>query len=530
MPQAAPSPMPAAPPVASASTANPEGVQTFSAVLEKASSPRQSAGIQADESQGTSRGDGPAVHGTTRREAKSSDSRASDGKGRSSISGEKPLPSPVASDKIVPVAVAPPALSWNAGKDLKGDTTSSANAAIDSTSGVEAAGSLAGATQQENAFQVDSTGSTGPTAADGTAQRDGVEDSTLPTVTKSAVSSSALTELPTSDSKPQPGGATQPHDSSHGRADISDDREAQSGAKVDSDPLAVPLSGVAATLLSPAPAPLVPTPWNLEIGNAQGTQGKPGLDAPRGNSTDDVTGTTRKNVDASGGAKAQSRRDDSTSSTSSSAADQGGGIAPAKPTDASPSFAAAFSLAGTQPSATGADGKNVSLGSSSDASDRQASHLSQDSMGATQSQAQVESPVAYPTSLVNSARLVERMGESELRLGIRAGEFGSVDIRTSMIHSQFTAEISTEHGELGRALAAELPSLQSRLTEQRVAVANITLQNHSDSHSTASEQQKSNDGRQVYATTPASGRDESVIPAFAAFEVTEPASRLDIHM
>jgi flagellar hook-length control protein FliK len=131
---------------------------------------------------------------------------------------------------------------------------------------------------------------------------------------------------------------------------------------------------------------------------------------------------------------------------------------------------------------------------------------------------------------VQSAKLVERIGEAELRLGIRAGEFGSVDIRTSMVRNQFSAEISVERGELGRVMAAELPSLQSRLTEQGVPVASITVQNHSGSSSSASDQREPRERQQQYATNLLSGRDEGPMPALIAFEGTALASRLDIHM
>ena len=138
----------------------------------------------------------------------------------------------------------------------------------------------------------------------------------------------------------------------------------------------------------------------------------------------------------------------------------------------------------------------------------------------------------YPASMFSSAKLIEHMGESELRLGIRSGEFGSVDIRTSMGRNQVTAEISVERGELGRVLAAELPSLQNRLSEQRIPVANIVVQNQGGGNSGTSEQQKP---RQEPATLSESftnpQQEASVAPAVAAMAVAgNSGSRLDIHM
>lgn len=142
------------------------------------------------------------------------------------------------------------------------------------------------------------------------------------------------------------------------------------------------------------------------------------------------------------------------------------------------------------------------------------------------------SSTVYPTVVLSSAKLVERMGESELRLGIRAGEFGNVDIRTSMARNQFTAEISVERGELGRVLAAELPSLQNRLSEQRIPVANIVLQNPSAGNSGQSEQQKPREGQPMPSSSYETPREETAAtPNPAAFVgAAEPGLRLDLHM
>jgi len=94
-------------------------------------------------------------------------------------------------------------------------------------------------------------------------------------------------------------------------------------------------------------------------------------------------------------------------------------------------------------------------------------------------------PIANPEAgvMLHSAKLLERMGQSEVRLGIQAGEFGNIDIRTSMNHDKVTAEISVEHADLGRALAAELPSLQNKLAEHRISPASLVLQSQTDSSS-----------------------------------------------
>ena len=131
---------------------------------------------------------------------------------------------------------------------------------------------------------------------------------------------------------------------------------------------------------------------------------------------------------------------------------------------------------------------------------------------------------------MHAARLVERLGESELRVGVNTGEFGKVDIRTSMGRNQFTAEISVERGELGRVLAAELPNLHTRLSEQHLPTANITVQDHSAGAS--GDQQGSRQDRtlaQTMNTSSSAGElDTSWLPPVA--EALEAGTGLDIHM
>jgi flagellar hook-length control protein FliK len=138
---------------------------------------------------------------------------------------------------------------------------------------------------------------------------------------------------------------------------------------------------------------------------------------------------------------------------------------------------------------------------------------------------------ANPGALLSTAKLLERMGETELRLGIRGGELGSVDIRTSMAHNQFTAQISVERGDLGRAMAADLPNLESRLSEKSIPVGNIVLQNYAGENSGASEQQKPREQATSFHS-PATVQEENVAAPVAAPVMTSSAygSRLDVHM
>ena len=46
---------------------------------------------------------------------------------------------------------------------------------------------------------------------------------------------------------------------------------------------------------------------------------------------------------------------------------------------------------------------------------------------------------------------------------MHSAEFGDISIRTSVSQQQLTAQISVDHSELGSAISAHLPSLQSKL-------------------------------------------------------------------
>jgi len=140
-------------------------------------------------------------------------------------------------------------------------------------------------------------------------------------------------------------------------------------------------------------------------------------------------------------------------------------------------------------------------------------------------------PVTLPVSSpLQVAKLMERAEQTELRVGIQAGEFGSVDIRTSMARNQFSAEISVERGELGRALSAELPSLHSRLAEQRLPMPNITLQDHSAGNQSGDFRQGTRQNQYQQPANYSGGFEPGAGVPMVAAELADASARLDIHM
>jgi hypothetical protein len=287
-------------------------------------------------------------------------------------------------------------------------------------------------------------------------------------------------------------------------------------------------SGKSLTVIPSAPVAAATGPEKMDPGKPLGVEVQPIIDKSRGIVMLDASGPTRKTAEVTGGAKSQPHKEDSASPDSSQASDPAT-IIPAKAIE-TVSF---LSVAGNQSLMTPAEVANTIGPVSHDAVDRQPGQPDQPdqkSAIAAESQAPAEIASAYPPSLVHSAKLVERIGEAELRLGIRAGEFGSVDIRTSMVRNQFTAEIAVERGELGRAMTAELHGLQSRLIERGIPEVVVTVQNHVGGQSTASEQHKPRDGRQMYSTKGENGQPDGSMTPLVASEATTASSRLDIHM
>jgi flagellar hook-length control protein FliK len=74
------------------------------------------------------------------------------------------------------------------------------------------------------------------------------------------------------------------------------------------------------------------------------------------------------------------------------------------------------------------------------------------------------SNVAGPagSSSINSARVIQSMNETEMRVGMHSTEFGDISIRTMVTQQQLQAQISVDHSELGSALSAHIPSMQAK--------------------------------------------------------------------
>jgi flagellar hook-length control protein FliK len=175
------------------------------------------------------------------------------------------------------------------------------------------------------------------------------------------------------------------------------------------------------------------------------------------------------------------------------------------------------------------DNKPLAPTASPKASDATPKNLGQASAPA-EAEVLAEASGLHIGSPLQVAKLMERAGETELRVGIQAGEFGSVDIRTSMVRGQFSAEISVEQRELGRAMTAELPALHNRFEEQRLPLANIILQDHSHAGGSGDAGQGQRHQQEMQPTRIFGGDDANAATPMVAAETLETGTGLDVHI
>ncbi|MGC9199465.1 MAG: hypothetical protein ACP5E5_11105 [Acidobacteriaceae bacterium] len=76
---------------------------------------------------------------------------------------------------------------------------------------------------------------------------------------------------------------------------------------------------------------------------------------------------------------------------------------------------------------------------------------------------------------VNVARVMQTMGQSEMRVEMRSPEFGDISIRTSIWNQQMQAQISLDHSALSQTLVTHLPMVQARLGEEYGLHASIEV-------------------------------------------------------
>jgi hypothetical protein len=112
---------------------------------------------------------------------------------------------------------------------------------------------------------------------------------------------------------------------------------------------------------------------------------------------------------------------------------------------------------------------------------------------------------------INTARLIQSMGETEMRVGMRSSEFGDISIRTSVSQQQMVAQISVDHGDLGTAISAHIPSIQEKLGNEYGLHASIQLNQGGASFSDERGQSSQRDQKAFVRSAPNGGPAAAVV-------------------
>jgi hypothetical protein len=89
-------------------------------------------------------------------------------------------------------------------------------------------------------------------------------------------------------------------------------------------------------------------------------------------------------------------------------------------------------------------------------------------------------PIVVPQAVpvINTAKLIQSMGQSEMHVGMRSTDFGNISISTSATRGLISAQISLDHGELARTLAAHLPEMQAKFGGNQAMNVRIDMNGH----------------------------------------------------
>jgi len=165
-------------------------------------------------------------------------------------------------------------------------------------------------------------------------------------------------------------------------------------------------------------------------------------------------------------------------------------------------------------------------------------------MKATDSAATTASATPQAQPVINSAKLIQSVGQSEMRVGMRSSEFGNISISTSTTRDSISTQISLDHGELAKELAAHLPEIQARLGGDQAANVRIdtnggmagqgTGTSGSTSNGSADEsrggRQQSNNAASSYASNSVVERQASSAASAATTGYGSIDARLDIRV
>ncbi len=88
-------------------------------------------------------------------------------------------------------------------------------------------------------------------------------------------------------------------------------------------------------------------------------------------------------------------------------------------------------------------------------------------------------PDGHALPSINTARVIDSMQGSEMRVGMHSVEFGNVSVSTMLNRQSIAAQISFEHMDLGKALTAHVPSIEARLSSEYGMQAKVEIRDQS---------------------------------------------------
>src|SRR5271166_2771424 len=71
--------------------------------------------------------------------------------------------------------------------------------------------------------------------------------------------------------------------------------------------------------------------------------------------------------------------------------------------------------------------------------------------------------------------MVNRVGQSEMRIGMNTSAFGSVEVRTVVHANEVGLVIGSERGDLRTLLANEMPAITSTLQQQNLRLNSVNF-------------------------------------------------------
>jgi flagellar hook-length control protein FliK len=82
---------------------------------------------------------------------------------------------------------------------------------------------------------------------------------------------------------------------------------------------------------------------------------------------------------------------------------------------------------------------------------------------------------------IRAAHLGERVGQSEMRVGLASSDFGNIELHATLAKDHIAATIATGHTELRAALLSEIPHLKQAMSQHRLTLDGLQLDARSNS-------------------------------------------------